>query len=169
MLGLPGSAYLYQGEELGLEQVDVHPDHRSDPSWFRTGEEGRDGCRVPMPWAGDAPPFDFGPGAGQPWLPQPDEWAALTVAAQSEDPGSTLAFYRAALAARREVALAAGDEVELLDLAPDVLAFRRGPLTVVLNCGTEPADLPTGERVLASAALTATGQLPADTAVWLRS
>src|SRR5690606_28078159 len=77
MLALPGSCYLYQGEELGLEEIDVAPQHRQDPSWFRTGEPGRDGCRVPIPWSGDRPPFGFGPGDEQPWLPQPEEWAGL--------------------------------------------------------------------------------------------
>ncbi len=165
MLALPGSSYLYQGEELGLEQVDVHADHRQDPSWFRTGEPGRDGCRVPMPWGADAAPFDFGPGADQPWIPQPAEWKALTVEAQHDDPDSTLSFYRAALAARRAFATSAGDGVEMLDLGADVLAFRRGPVTVVLNCGTEPVALPAGDVLLASGPLD--GSLPPDTAVWL--
>ena len=78
MLALPGSSYLYQGEELGLEQVDVAPEHRQDPSYLRTGEVGRDGCRVPMPWSGEKPPFGFGPGEGQPWIPQPESWADVT-------------------------------------------------------------------------------------------
>ena len=137
MLALPGSSYLYQGEELGLEQVDVAPEDRQDPSYLRTGEVGRDGCRVPIPWGGDEAPYDFGPGAGQPWIPQPADWASLTVEAQTGAEGSTLEFYRAALAARREFAWTAGEEVELLDLGADVLAFRRGPLTVVLNCGDD--------------------------------
>jgi alpha-glucosidase len=164
MLALPGSAYLYQGEELGLEQVDVAPEHRQDPSYFRTGEVGRDGCRVPMPWAGDAAPYEFGPG-GQPWIPQPDDWAPLTVAAQTGDPASTLEFYRAALAARRTFATTAGDQVELLDAGSDVLAFRRGPVTVVLNCGAETVSLPAGEVLVASGPLE--NGLPPDTAVWL--
>ncbi|MGZ4454351.1 MAG: glycoside hydrolase family 13 protein [Nocardioides sp.] len=171
MLALPGSAYLYQGEELGLEQAEVGPDHRQDPSWFRTGEEGRDGCRVPIPWGGDHAPYDFGPGSGQPWLPQPASYAALSVAAQMDDPDSTLSFYRRALAARREHALGAGDHVEVLDpvagdLGPDVLAFRRGPLTVVLNCGTTEVALPAGRALIASGDL-GEGTLPPDTAVWL--
>src|SRR3954453_16320565 len=70
MLALPGSAYLYQGEELGLENVDVPEDQRQDPAWRRTHSDWRDGCRVPIPWSGDAPPYGFGPGTGQPWLPQ---------------------------------------------------------------------------------------------------
>ncbi len=112
MLALPGASYLYQGEELGLEQVDVAPEDRQDPSWFRTGEVGRDGCRVPIPWGGDRPPFEFGPGDAQPWIPQPDEFEGLTVEAQTGVEGSTLEFYRAALAARRAHALPAGDDVD---------------------------------------------------------
>jgi alpha-glucosidase len=120
-----------------------------------------------MPWRGDAPPFGFGPGTGQPWIPQPKEWAELTVEQQSVDPSSTLAFYRAVLAQRRTFATTAGDEVEMLDVDDDVLAFRRGPLTVVLNTGTAAVELPAGE-VVASSGPVADGVLPADTAVWLR-
>ncbi|WP_085873616.1 MULTISPECIES: glycoside hydrolase family 13 protein [unclassified Nocardioides] len=165
MLALPGSAYVYQGEELGLEQVEVEPEFRQDPLWLRTGEPGRDGCRVPIPWSGTAPPYGFGPGTGQPWIPQPDDWAELTVEAETADPDSTLSFYRAALAARRTFATTAGDDIELLDAGDDVLAFRRGPVTVVLNCGTEPVALPSGEVLMASGPVDA--ELPADTAVWL--
>ena len=111
MLALPGSAYVYQGEELGLEQVDVADEDRSDPLFIRTGEGGRDGCRVPIPWSGTAAPYGFGPGSEQPWIPQPDDWADVTVAAEEADPDSTLAFYRAALEARRTFATTAGDDV----------------------------------------------------------
>lgn len=167
MLALPGSSYLYQGEELGLEQVDVAPEHRQDPSYLRTGEVGRDGCRVPIPWGGDAAPYAFGPGDTQPWIPQPDDWASLSVEAQAGDPSSTLAFYRDALRIRREFAWTAGDTVEVLDHSRDVLAFERGPLTVVLNCGASPVELPAGEVLLASGPLEG-GLLPPDTAAWLR-
>ena len=77
MLALPGGAYVYQGEELGLPEVADLPDEvRQDPTFLRTGGAvvGRDGCRVPLPWSGDAPPFGFGP-SGTPWLPQPAAWA----------------------------------------------------------------------------------------------
>ena len=121
MLALPGSAYLYQGEELGLEQVDVAPEFRQDPSWFRTGEPGRDGCRVPVPWGGSQAPYEFGPGTGQPWIPMPADWADVTVAAEAADPESTLAFYRAALAARRTFSTTAGDSVDLSGTEGDVL------------------------------------------------
>ncbi len=166
MLALPGSAYVYQGEELGLEQVEVEPAFRQDPAWFRAGDAGRDGCRVPIPWGGAEPPFDFGPGEGQPWIPQPEEWKTLTVEAQSDDPGSMLSFYRAALAHRRTFATTAGDAVTMLDLGADVLAFRRGSLTVVLNCGSDPVPLPDGTVLFASGPVS-DGVLPADTAVWL--
>ena len=166
MLALPGSSYLYQGEELGLEQVDVAPEHRQDPSYLRTGEVGRDGCRVPIPWGGSEAPYAFGPGSTQPWIPQPADWAPLTVEAQTGDPESTLEFYRAALHARREFAWTAGEEVTMVDLGEDVLAFTRGPLTVVLNCGETPVELPEGEVVLASGPVG--GKLPPDTAAWLR-
>ena len=166
MLALPGSSYLYQGEELGLEQVDVAAEDRQDPSYLRTGEVGRDGCRVPIPWGGTEAPYDFGPSAAQPWIPQPADWSALSVAAQADDDDSTLAFYRRALGLRRDFAWTAGENVDMLDLGSDVLAFRRGPLTVVLNCGSTPVALPDGEVLIASGAVD--GKLPADTAVWLR-
>ncbi len=166
MLALPGSAYLYQGEELGLEEVDVAPEHWQDPASLRTGERGRDGCRVPLPWEGSQPPYGFGPGSAQPWIPQPGDWADLSVDAQWGREGSTLEFYRAALRARREHTLDLGAEVVLGDAANDVLTFRRDGLTVVLNCGSTPVPLPEGEVVIASAPVE-DGLLPADTAAWL--
>jgi alpha-glucosidase len=165
-LALPGSAYLYQGEELGLEDVDVAPAHRQDPAWFRTGKPGRDGCRVPLPWSGERPPYGFGPGGEQPWIPQPEDWAGHTVAAQQADPDSTLAFYRRALTARRKHGVDAGDAVAV-DVTGDVLTLRRGSLTVLLNCGTTPVPAPPGDRVIASGPLD--GLLPPDTAVWVVS
>lgn len=165
MLALPGSSYLYQGEELGLEQVDVAPEDRQDPSWFRTGEVGRDGCRVPIPWSGDSAPFGFGPGDDQPWIPQPDEFKGLTVEAQTGVKGSTLEFYRAALAARREHALPAGDEVTLVEATGDLLELHRGDLRVLLNCGTTDLPLPAGRVLVSSAPVD--GVLPPDTCVWL--
>ncbi|WP_183093526.1 glycoside hydrolase family 13 protein [Nocardioides stalactiti] len=165
MLALPGSAYLYQGEELGLEQVDVPPEARQDPSWFRTGEPGRDGCRVPLPWSGDAPPYGFGPGDGQPWIPQPDDWSGITVAAQEDDEGSTLAFYRRVLAARTR--WVRGTDLDCVAEARRHLLFvRRGDVTVVLNAGQRSVALPAGEVLVSSGPVT--DRLPANTAVWLR-
>ncbi len=170
MMAMPGSAYLYQGEELGLPQVDVAAEHRTDPSWFRTGEPGRDGCRVPLPWSGDTAPYGFGPGAGQPWLPMPADWASLTVEAQAADEASTLSFFRRMLRLRRELAPGLPDDVELLPTGTDVLALRRGDLLAVVNCGTGPAPVPegAGELLLCSGADPVDGRLVADTAAWFR-
>ena len=165
MLGLPGSAYLYQGEELGLEEVDVPPESRQDPVWFRTGAAGRDGARVPIPWRGSRAPYGFSPAGTETWLPMPDDWAGLTVAAQRKDPDSTWSFYRDALRARRRF-VDAGDEVELVDTRSTVLEVRRGPLTVVCNCGPRPVRLPAGEVVLSSGPLDG-GLLPPNTAAWV--
>jgi alpha-glucosidase len=165
MLALPGSSYLYQGEELGLEQVDVAAEDRQDPSWFRTGEVGRDGCRVPIPWGGDSAPFGFGPGETQPWIPQPDEFKGLTVEAQTGVAGSTLEFYRTALAARREHALPAGEDVTRVVATGDVLEVHRGDLRVLLNCGSTDVPLPEGPVLVSSGPVT--DVLPADTCVWL--
>lgn len=169
MLALPGSAYLYQGEELGLEQVDVPPALRQDPEFLNGRSEGRDGCRVPIPWSGDEPPF--GNGTAAPWLPQPAEWAKLSVELQRADPDSTWAFYQQALAARRRLVAeleSSGGATTVVDLGADVLAFRRGELLVVLNCGETPVELPAGEVWVASGELDGS-LLPANTSVWLRS
>jgi alpha-glucosidase len=165
MLALPGSAYLYQGEELGLEEVDVPPQDRQDPYWFRTGQAGRDGARVPIPWHGARSPYGFGPAGSTPWLPMPDDWAPLAVAAQRKDPASTWSFYRNALRARRRVAHS-GSEVEIVDGRSTVVHLRRGDLVVVCNCGSRPVRLPAGEVVVSSGPLSG-GLLPPDTAVWL--
>ncbi len=181
-LALPGGVYLYQGEELGLEEVeDLPEDLLQDPSWARSGhtERGRDGCRVPLPWTASGPSLGFGAAAG--WLPQPARWAGpagLSVQVQQDDPTSMLSFYRTALQLRRELVglgvLGAGDAspVQWLDdpveafragagtgqkLDSDMLAFRRGPrgagLVCIVNTGSDPVDLPDGAVLLASGPL----------------
>ncbi|WP_336633334.1 MULTISPECIES: glycoside hydrolase family 13 protein [unclassified Microbacterium] len=170
MLALPGSAYLYQGEELGLpEVIDLPGDVRQDPTWFRTAGEryGRDGCRVPIPWSADAPSYGFGPTDAS-WLPQPDEWAALARDVQEADPESTLWLYRTLLATRRAEGLGAGSLEWLDGFGAGVLAFRNGEVVVIANLGTEPVDLPAGTILAASEPFAGT-ELPADTAVWLRA
>jgi len=165
MLGLPGSAYVYQGEELGLEEVDVPPEFRQDPVYVRTGNVGRDGARVPIPWRGTRPPYGFSPAGTRTWLPMPDDWADRTVAAQRKDPGSTWSFYQQALRARRRF-LDAGEDVELVGTRSTVLEVRRGRLTIVCNCGSRPVRLPPGEVVLSSGPLSG-DLLPPDTSAWL--
>jgi alpha-glucosidase len=171
-LSLPGGAYVYQGEELGLPEVEDLPDAvLADPTWERSGhtDRGRDGCRVPIPWSGDAPPYGFGPGSST-WLPQPADWAPLTVAAETGDPASMLELYRAALRLRRELP-ALGDGTMRLrdDLGEHVIAFDRDPgFTCVVNMGSEPVALPSTARVLlASTDLPSDGTLPTEAAVWL--
>ncbi len=166
MLALPGSAYLYQGEELGLPEVEVAPEHWQDPLAVRTGNPGRDGCRVPLPWSGEAPPYGFGPGSGQPWIPQPTDWAGLSVSAQEADPQSTLAFYRQMLDVRRSFAATAGDHVEV-SAEGDVLQMRRGPVRCLVNCGSVPVAVGAGTTLLASSPVV-DGLLVPDAAVWLR-
>ncbi|MEU0660895.1 glycoside hydrolase family 13 protein [Streptomyces lavendulocolor] len=166
MLALPGSAYVYQGEELGLPEVTELPDEvRQDPAFLRgEGQDGlRDGCRVPIPWTAGGPSYGFGPGDS--WLPQPASWGGLSVEAQTGDPDSTLELYRSALALRREhPALGAGDAVEWLPAPDGVLAFRRraegagdgpagGDLVCTVNLTDRPVALraPGGRVLLASA------------------
>ena len=168
MLALPGSAYLYQGEELGLPQVEVEKKFWQDPLSLRTGEVGRDGCRVPIPWSGTEAPFGFGPGSDQPWIPQPPEWGRYSAELQTGDPDSTLEFYRQALLARRKYAVDAGDRISDLSVDGDVLRFSRGDLRVVLNCGSTPVPLPEAQVLLSSGPLER-GQLPPDTSSWLSS
>ncbi|MFD7904544.1 glycoside hydrolase family 13 protein [Kitasatospora sp. NPDC059722] len=163
MLALPGSAYVYQGEELGLPDVTDLPDEvRQDPSFFRqAGQDGyRDGCRVPIPWSGTEAPYGFGPVAGGPsWLPQPAQWAELSVEAQTGDPTSTLELYRSALAVRRaQPDLGAGTGVEWLDAPQGTLAFRRGSFVCTVNASGEPVRIPApGTLLLASAELVVDG------------
>jgi len=169
MLALPGVAYLYQGEELGLEEVlDIPDELRQDPAFRRTGES-RDGCRVPLPWAGDAPPYGFGPDGSAPtWLPAPAGWAGRTVAAQDAAGDSTLELYRAALRLRRAEAALGGGELTWLQAEPGVLAFRRGELSCVVNLGSEPIDVSRyGAPILTTAPLDG-DFLPVDAAAWLK-
>jgi alpha-glucosidase len=172
MLALPGCAYLYQGEELGLEEVEDLPDDLlQDPAWLRSGHtvRGRDGCRVPLPWSDTAPPFGFGPPGSMPWLPQPAGWRDRTVEAQTGDPGSFLELYRAALRLRREHLGFRGSGMAWLDAPETVLRFDRpGGLETIINLGSEAIELPSGRPVLlASERLHDGGLLPPDTAVWL--
>jgi len=170
MLALPGSAYIYQGDELGLWEVEDLPDEvLADPTWARSGhtERGRDGCRVPLPWSGPAAPFGFGPDGSMPWLPQPADFASVTVAAEAADPDSMLALYRAALTLRRERPELGDGALTWLPSAAGVLAFRRDPGFVCLvNLSDEPVALPEGASVLL-ASVPVAEKLPVDGAVWL--
>jgi alpha-glucosidase len=168
MLALPGSAYVYQGEELGLPEVIELPDEaRQDPTWFRTQGEryGRDGCRVPIPWTADGAAYGFSD-TGASWLPQPAEWAGLARAAQRDDSSSTLALYRTLLAERRAHRLGGGTLEWLDGYGEDAVAFRNGAVMVVANLGARPIAVPEGTVIAASGDLV-DGALPTDTAVWV--
>jgi alpha-glucosidase len=148
-LALPGSMYIYQGEELGLPEVtDLADEVRQDPAWRRSGgTDGlRDGCRVPIPWSGDSPSFGFGPGAAS-WLPQPAEWADLSVDRGRGVDGSTLELYREALRIRRADPALGEGPLSWLDGSDAVLAFRRNApngsaTTCVLNLADVAVSLP---------------------------
>ncbi|GAB3693122.1 glycoside hydrolase family 13 protein [Nocardiopsis oceani] len=166
-LALPGSAYVYQGEELGLPEVaDLPSEALEDPRWRGSGhtDKGRDGCRVPLPWTREGPSFGFGSNGA--WLPQPSWWGEYSVEAQEDDPDSTLWLYRNALRVRGRFA---ADETlvwnDHLNRGP-VLAFYRADVLVVVNTGPDPVPLPRGEVLLASAEVDGMA-LPGDTTVWL--
>ncbi|MER6576521.1 glycoside hydrolase family 13 protein [Nonomuraea sp. NPDC001023] len=171
MLALPGSAYLYQGEELGLPEVtDLPAEARQDPVFFQSEGKlpGRDGCRVPLPWSAESPSYGFSPPGVRPWLPQPAAFAELTAEKQEGDADSTLEFYRRALACRRELAGVIPYTLEWLDSPEGALFFSRGPLICAINCGMEPVRLLAHDGVLLSSGPVQGGTLPPDTAVWLR-
>ncbi|HEX6683648.1 MAG TPA: glycoside hydrolase family 13 protein [Candidatus Limnocylindrales bacterium] len=195
-MSLPGCAYVYQGEELGLPEVEDIPFALlQDPRWMRSGgtDRGRDGCRVPLPWSGSAPPFGFSADGVAPWLPQPQSWAQLTAEAQDGDAKSMLELYRTALRLRRTwtseqplgrqtaggVAVggvAASEQVvggaavgglSWVELGEAVIAFRRGDLMCLVNFGGEPVALPAGGEVVLSS-VRVTDSVPSDAAVWVR-
>ncbi|KAA0083694.1 glycoside hydrolase family 13 protein [Mycolicibacterium sp. P9-64] len=168
MLALPGTVFVYNGEELGLPNVDLPDEVLQDPTWERSGhqERGRDGCRVPMPWSGETPSFGFSDTADT-WLPMPPDWSALTAEKQDGVPGSALSLFREAIELRHGRG-DLGDGVEWLDSAEDVLAFRGvDGIVCVLNTGAHPVPLPEGEVLLASEAV-ADGSLAPNAAAWIR-
>ncbi len=176
---LPGALYIYQGDELGLAEVEVPRELIDDPIHVRSGgvDPGRDGCRVPLPWRRSGVSLGFGPDDGAPaWLPQPPVWSELSVEAQSVDPASMLTLYRRALRLRRseralhEAPLRWLDAIGDVPLGPQVLAFARGNVACLVNFGTAAVTLPVGTEVLLSSAPeVGEGPLTTDVAVWLRS
>jgi alpha-glucosidase len=168
MLALPGSAYLYQGEELGLLEVaELREDQLRDPVWDRTGHQikGRDGSRVPLPWTRAGTSFGFGDNGA--WLEQPDWFSDYSVEAQDGDTASTLTLYRRALAIRR--VLNSDDlTVTWLDADdPDVLHFARADgWEAVVNFSSSPKPLPHGNVILSSRPLSSR-EIPGESTVWL--
>jgi alpha-glucosidase len=168
-MALPGTVFVYNGDELGLPDVDLPDEALQDPMWERSGrtERGRDAFRVPVPWEGGPPGYGFT--TGVPWLPMPAEYGGLTVAEQLEDTGSTLSLLRRAIELRRTHPGFAGAELEWFGAPAGCLAFRRGGSTLVcaLNASAEAVPLPPGDVLLTSGPLDDDDLLPPDTAAWL--
>nr|WP_222851558.1 alpha-amylase family glycosyl hydrolase [Phytoactinopolyspora mesophila] len=172
MLALPGSAFIYQGEELGLPEVfDIAPEARQDPISSGSGvkQRGRDGCRVPLPWSGELPALGFS--NATPWLPQPAWWAQYSVDQQESDPSSMLTLYRRAIHwRRRHLTIPLTPELDWLDSAPGVLAFRRGDeFQCVVNASPVTVDLPSGSQLVMASGELPTKGIPPDTTVWLHA
>ncbi|NEB79522.1 glycoside hydrolase family 13 protein [Streptomyces sp. SID14478] len=168
-LALPGPAFLYQGEELGLAEVDDLPlTSVHDPAGNRPNApaQGRDGCRVPLPWSEDTPPFGF-TSHDTAWLPQPASWHRLTAQRQEGDPTSMLHLYRNALAWRADHMPSLTAPLAWLDLGDDVLAFTRGAFTCVVNFGEYPIPLPHANDVHLTSSPLNNDQLPQDACAWL--
>lgn len=185
LLSLPGVAYIYQGQELGLPNVDDLPDDvLQDPIWERSGhtDRGRDGCRVPIPWSGDTAPYGFARDPSiEPWLPQPDRFRDLSVAAQNEDGDSTLALYRHLLSLRQEHPCLRRGSLAWLSSRTDVLHYERqfagDRVEVLVNLSDEEIPIPSGDVLAASAPGHQNspmpghrfGGLPPNAAVWIHS
>jgi len=167
MLALPGAVFIYNGEELGLANVELPDSALQDPVWLRSGgrERGRDAVRVPLPWEGSAPPFGFS-SSDHTWLPIPAEWASLTVERQLGDSSSTLNFFRAALRLRETFSGGSAVTVSWLSAPEGAVMFRVGGVVCALNVDAAAVSLPSGDVLLASGPLVG-GRLPADTAAWV--
>lgn len=166
-LSLPGSTYVYQGDELGLPEVyDLPEDVLDDPMWERSDhtERGRDGCRIPIPWTRDGVSFGFGD--AEPWLPQPEHFGEMSAEAQEVDPDSMLSLYREAIAVRAEY-LVADQSMKMRKLGKGVLAYERGELLVVANMGLSAVKAPPGDVLIASSPI-ANGKIPANATAWIR-
>jgi len=173
MLGLPGGAYIYQGEELGLpEHTTLGGAYRQDPTWFRTKGErvGRDGCRVPLPWeahSGDSLGFSA---TGEAWLPQPSSYARYARDLQEGVAGSTLELYKRLLKVRKEMTMGAGE----FRWAPEFqdensLAYINNGVLVLSNFAGDPVVLPAGELLATTQHdLLIEGELEHDQTVWIK-
>jgi alpha-glucosidase len=172
MLGLPGGAYVYQGEELGLpEATMLESKYRQDPTFFRTKGErvGRDGCRVPLPWNADQPAFGFS-STGASWIPQPSQFKTYSRDAQLGDPASTLEMYKGLLRVRKEYALGHGELTWHPELVPETaLCYKNGEVLVVANFDGAEFELPAGELLATSqAGIAAGGLLDSDQVAWVK-
>jgi alpha-glucosidase len=173
MLGLPGAAYLYQGEELGLpEHTTLEPEFRQDPTYARTSGKrvGRDGCRVSLPWEAGVGAANGFNSTGKSWLPQPDIYREYARDQQEGKPGSTLELYKHALKLRKQLKLGEGS-FEWIDgfLSDQVLGYRNGDYLVIHNFGSTSIELPAGHIVASSLeGMTDGHKLVDDQTVWIK-
>jgi alpha-glucosidase len=177
VLALPGSCYVFAGQELGLPDGVIPDESRQDPIYFRTkgAQKGRDGARVPLPWNGETSPFGFT--SGSPWLPLQDSWKELTVEKQDSDPKSTLNLYRNAMNLRAEHLVNNGD-VEWIESpthgskSESLLAFKRGNVSVYMNLANSPVEVEVSGKLLVVSAGTVDGRdgkvsIPPVSTIWL--
>jgi alpha-glucosidase len=159
VFGLPGSTYVFAGQELGLPDGVIPDESRQDPIYFRSQgtQKGRDGARVPLPWNGDNAPFGFT--SATPWLPMQESWKELTVDKQAADPKSSLNLYKNALNLRAEYLVNNGD-IEWIESPAhgstnqSLLAYRRGDISVFMNLGDLAVEVEiTGKVLIVSAGI----------------
>jgi alpha-glucosidase len=184
LLALPGTAYIYQGQELGLEEVrEIAPEQRQDPIFKNSGGTvpGRDGCRVPLPWTKSGKSFGFGPEDGaDAWLPMPAHWTDISAEAQQSDPDSMWNLTRTALLLRRQLPLLGSGDMRWRDDLVEsdrVLAFERhdelsaSSVVCVVNFGDEDVTVPALSLLLASVPEVAVHhgfvEVPANACVWI--
>lgn len=177
MLALPGGAYIYQGEELGLPEVHNIPENRlEDPRWRMSGytDPGRDGCRVPIPWT-ETPDGAHGFSTRhslttqEAWLPQPKGWGSFAVDKQEQNQNSMLWLYRKALKIRQHEEGLGDGEMEWIKAGKKVIAFSRpGNFQCWVNLG-KTVKIPKGAKVILSSQPLKGRNLPKDTAVWFRA
>lgn len=165
LLGLPGATYLYQGQELGLPNAPIPESARTDPASPGGVPLGRDAARVPLPWSGEWPGLGFTEAAST-WLPQPPDWAEVSVAAQSIDPSSALSTVRRAIAARRRHVTTDPAATVRFEQRDGVVLARTDTLTVIVNMSGEdwPCDT---DRVVFTTAPRSGGTLPPDHTAWI--
>ncbi len=179
VFALPGSTYVFAGQELGLPDGELRDEDRQDPSFFRSNGaiKGRDGARVPLPWSGESSPFGFSSGA--PWLPMNQSWQDLTIEKESMDPNSVLNLYRNALQLRTKYLALSGD-IEWLQSPShgakrtDILIFKRGNITIAMNLSAMDVDIEiTGRTLINSSmkilALEGMMRIPALSTIWCLS
>jgi alpha-glucosidase len=171
LLALPGSTYLYQGEELGLPEVtDLPAEVLGDPIVAGTGrpEGGRDGCRVPLPWSGTKPPFGFSEAVAEDlWLPQPHWFAAHCVQRLRDDGTSVWHMYRDALQLRRSLAPLRGPSLEWLQADAETMVFSRGDgFVCAVNFSDVPVPAPVPGIALLSSRPCDEGKLAGNTTAW---